>query len=118
MKRVIGSIAGICLLLVIGCAPGNLSTREKRSGVGAVGGATTGGAPGTAGAQPSAGAAIGGSLGLVTGVLVGDQLQGQENRPADQQRQIEASQAEIQRQRRDMKNCGVKANTSRFVWFG
>jgi hypothetical protein len=34
--------------------------------------------------------------------LVGDQLQGQENRQADQQRQIDANQAEIQRQRRDM----------------
>jgi hypothetical protein len=33
---------------------------------------------------------------------VGDQLQGQENRQADQQRQIDANQAEIQRQRRDM----------------
>jgi len=100
MKRVMGSIAGICLLiLAIGCAPGNLSTREKRSGVG---GATTGGAPGTAVVQPGAGAAIGGSLGLVTGVLVGDQLQGQESRQADQQRQIEGNQAEIQRQRKDM----------------
>jgi hypothetical protein len=34
--------------------------------------------------------------------LVGDQLQGQENRQADQQRQIDANQAEIQRQRKDM----------------
>ena len=102
MKRAIDSVAGICLLiLVIGCAPGNLSTREKRSGVGA-GGATTGGASGTAAAQPGAGAAIGGSLGLATGVLVGDQPQGQENRQAGQQRQIDANQAESQRQRRDM----------------
>lgn len=103
MKRAMASIAAFCLLiLVIGCAPGNLSTREKRPGVGAAGGATTGGAPGTAFAQPGPGAAIGGSLGLVTGVLVGDQLQGQENRQPDQQRQIEGNQAEIQRQRREM----------------
>ena len=97
MEYAIGSIAGILLILVIGCAPGDLNTREKRSGVGAVGRA-----PGMAAAQPGAGAAIGGSLGLVTGVLVGDQLQGQENRQADQQRQIEGNQAESQRQRRDM----------------
>ena len=103
MNRAIDSVAGICLLiLVIGCAPGNLSTREKRSGVGAAGGATTGGASRTAAAQPGAGAVIGGSLGLVTGVLAGDQLQGQENRQADPQRQIDANQAESQRQRRDM----------------
>ena len=45
---------------------------------------------------------FGGALGLGTGVLVGDQLQGQENRQADQQRQIDTNQAEIQRQRRDI----------------
>ncbi|HEX7231511.1 MAG TPA: hypothetical protein VF452_14030, partial [Candidatus Binatia bacterium] len=85
MKRAIGSIAGICLLiLVIGCAPGNLSTREKRSGVGAAGGASTSGMPGTAVGQPGAGVVIGGSLGLATGILVGDQLQGQESRQPDQ----------------------------------
>jgi hypothetical protein len=40
---------------------------------------------------------------LVTGAgaLVGDQLQGQEIKQADQQRQIDANQAEIERQRRE-----------------
>ena len=91
-KQAIGAIGGICLLsfLMLGCAGGNLSTREKGAGVGAAVG------------HPGAGAAIGGALGLGTGVLVGDQLQGQENRQADQQWQIDANQAEIQRQRRDM----------------
>ena len=102
MKRGIGSIAGICLpILVIGCAPGNLSTREKRSSS-AAGGAASGGMPGTAVGQTSAGAVIGGSLGLATGVLVGDQLQGQESRQPDQQPQIDGNKTEIQRQRRDM----------------
>lgn len=99
MKRAIGSIAGILLILVIGCAPGNnLSTREKRSGVGAAAGATTSAAVG----QPGAGVVIGGSLGLATGVLVGDQLQGQESRQPDPRWQIDGNQTEIQRQRRDM----------------
>src|SRR6476659_8715061 len=89
-------------LLLTGCAGGPLSTREKGAGVGALGGAAAGGIVGAAVGHPGAGAAIGGALGLGTGVLVGDQLQGQENRQADQQRQIDANQAEIQRQRRDM----------------
>jgi hypothetical protein len=34
--------------------------------------------------------------------LIGDQLQGQEMKQADQQRQIDANQAELDRQRRDL----------------
>jgi phage tail tape-measure protein len=104
MKQAIDAIAGICLLtfISVGCAGGSLSTREKGAGVGALGGAAAGGLIGAAVGHPGAGAAIGGALGLGTGVLVGDQLQGQENRQADQQRQIDANQAEIQRQRMDM----------------
>src|SRR6187551_3628682 len=89
-------------LFLTGCAGGPLSTREKGAGIGALGGAATGGIVGAAVGHPGAGAAIGGALGLGTGVLVGDQLQGQENRQADQQRQIDTNQAEIQRQRRDI----------------
>ena len=104
MKQAIGAIAGLCLLsfLTVGCAGGSLTTREKGAGVGALGGAAAGGIVGAAVGHPGAGAAIGGALGLGTGVLVGDQLQGQENRQADQQRQIDTNQAEIQRQRRDI----------------
>ena len=104
MKQAIGAVAGLCLLsfLTIGCAGGSHTTREKGAGVGALGGAAAGGIVGAAVGHPGAGAAIGGALGLGTGVLVGDQLQGQENRQADQQRQIDTNQAEIQRQRRDI----------------
>jgi phage tail tape-measure protein len=104
MKQAIGAFGGFCLLsfFMLGCAGGSLSTREKGAGVGALGGAAAGGIVGAAVGHPGAGAAIGGALGLGTGVLVGDQLQGQENRQADQQRQIDANQAEIQRQRKDM----------------
>ena len=45
---------------------------------------------------------IGGAVGLGSGALVGDQLQGQEHKQADQQRQIDSNQAEIERQRREL----------------
>src|ERR1041385_6557953 len=97
-----GTVFLTSALFLTGCAGGPLSTREKGAGVGALGGAAAGGIVGAAVGHPGAGAAIGGALGLGTGVLVGDQLQGQENRQADQQRQIDTNQAEIQRQRRDI----------------
>src|SRR6266516_7615629 len=89
-------------LFAAGCAGGPLSTREKGAGVGALGGAAAGGLIGAAVGHPGAGAAIGGGLGLGTGALVGDQLLGQEQRQSDQQRQIDANQAELDRQRREL----------------
>ena len=50
-------------LLLTGCAGGPLSTREKGAGIGALGGAATGGIIGSAVGHPAAGAAIGGALG-------------------------------------------------------
>jgi hypothetical protein len=104
MKHASGAIASICLLnfLMLGCAPGNFSTREKGAGIGGLGGAATGGIASTPLGTSGAGAAIGGALGLGTGALIGDELHGQDNRQADQQRQINANQAEIQRQRGEM----------------
>jgi phage tail tape-measure protein len=87
---------------IVGCSGGGLTTREKGAGIGALGGAAAGGLIGAAVGHPGAGAAIGGVLGLGSGALVGDQLQGQEQRQADQQRQIDANQAELDRQRRDL----------------
>src|SRR6266403_2468184 len=84
-------------LLLTGCAGGPLSTREKGAGIGALGGAATGGIIGAAVGHPGAGAAIGGALGLGAGALVGDQLQGHENRQTERQRQTDANQAEIER---------------------
>ena len=57
---------------------------------------------GAAVGHPGAGAAIGGALGLGAGALIGDQMQGQEQKQAEQQRQIDANQAELDRQRRDL----------------
>src|ERR687892_575773 len=94
----------IAVISGAGCsAP--LTTREKGAGIGALGGAAAGGIIGSAVGHPGAGAAIGGVLGLGTGALVGDQLQGQEQKQTDQQRQIDANQAELERQRRELERA-------------
>jgi phage tail tape-measure protein len=74
------------VVVVAGCAGGELTTREKGAGIGALGGAAAGGIVGAAVGHPGAGAAIGGVLGLGTGALIGDQLQGQENKQKEQQK--------------------------------
>jgi Glycine zipper len=102
MKQAITALAAVLLLsTIVGCAGGSLTTREKGAGIGALGGAAVGGIIGAAVGAPGVGAAVGGALGLGAGALVGDQLQGQETKQADQQRQIDANQAEIERQRRE-----------------
>lgn len=89
-------------LLIAGCAGGPLSTREKGAGIGALGGAAAGGLVGAAVGHPGAGAAVGGGLGLGAGALVGDQLQGQENRNYQQDRQIRRQQSDIERQQSEI----------------
>jgi phage tail tape-measure protein len=101
-KALIASCLVLSLSSSVGCAAGSLTTREKGAGIGALGGAAAGGIIGAAVGHPGAGAAIGGVLGLGTGALVGDQLQGQELKQTDQQRQIDANQAELERQRREL----------------
>jgi outer membrane protein OmpA-like peptidoglycan-associated protein len=94
-----GALLFAALLLVGGCAGGELSTREKGAGIGALGGAAAGGLIGAAVGHPGAGAAIGGALGLGTGALVGDQLQGQENKQKEQQKSLDQQRAEIEKNR-------------------
>jgi len=84
----------IVLLSGAGCSE-PLSTREKGAGIGALGGAAAGGLIGSAVHHPAAGAAIGGALGLGTGALIGDQLQGQERKQAEQQKAIDQQRADI-----------------------
>jgi outer membrane protein OmpA-like peptidoglycan-associated protein len=86
---------GILLILTSACASGSLTTREKGAGIGALGGAAAGGAIGAAVGKPGVGAAIGGTLGLGAGALIGDQLQGQEMKQAEQQKAIDQQRAEI-----------------------
>ena len=99
-----GMVFGSVLLLmtVAGCSGGQLTTREKGAGIGALGGAAVGGIIGATVGHPGAGAAIGGALGLGAGALIGDQMQGQEQKQTEQQRQIDVNQAELDRQKRDL----------------
>jgi len=53
----------VMMLLAAGCAGGSFTTREKGAGIGALGGAATGGLIGAAVGHPGAGAAIGGASG-------------------------------------------------------
>ncbi|MGE5215724.1 MAG: OmpA family protein [Chloroflexota bacterium] len=114
-----GSLLMAGLLLVAGCAGGELSTREKGAGIGALGGAAAGGIIGAAVGHPGAGAAIGGALGLGTGALVGDQLQGQENKQKEQQKALDQQRAEIDKNRaliEELKKRNIEAReTSRGV---
>src|SRR5437764_5315935 len=95
--------ATVLLVSAVGCSGGPMSTREKGAGIGAVGGAAAGGLVGAAVGHPGAGAAVGGALGLGAGALVGDQMQGQENTNYQQQQQINRNQADIERNRREIK---------------
>ena len=102
MKPIWIIILVFLLLIDAGCSGGSLTTREKGAGIGALGGAAAGGAIGAAVGHPGVGAAVGGAFGLGAGALIGDQLQGQEIKQVDQQRQIDLNQAELDRQRRDL----------------
>src|SRR5881227_4232368 len=92
----------IAVVTWAGCSE-PLSTREKGAGIGALGGAAAGGIIGAAVGHPGAGAAIGGALGLGTGALIGDYMQGQEQTNQQQiqqnQRVIESNRQETQRLR-------------------
>jgi outer membrane protein OmpA-like peptidoglycan-associated protein len=103
MKALSNSFAGTLLLtvaiLISGCAGGELTSREKGAGIGALGGAAAGGLIGAATGHAGAGAAIGGVLGLGAGALVGDQLQGQENKQKEQQKAIDQQRVEIEKNR-------------------
>jgi phage tail tape-measure protein len=103
-------LAILILTSSVGCSGGSLTTREKGAGIGALGGAATGGIIGAAVGHPGAGAAIGGVLGLGTGALVGDQLQGQDIKQAEQQQQINRNQAELDRQRRELEQLKRQKN--------
>jgi phage tail tape-measure protein len=97
-------------VLLAGCAGGQLTTREKGAGIGALGGAAAGGLIGAAVGRPGTGAAVGGALGLGAGALVGDQLQGHENTNYQQQQQINRNQAEIDRNRQEMQRLQRQSN--------
>ena len=113
-----GSLMFAAAIAVSACS-GPLTTREKGAGIGAVGGAAAGGIIGSAVGHPGAGAAIGGLLGLGGGALIGDQLQGQEQKQAEQQKSIDQQRAEIAKNQaliEDLKKRNIEAReTSRGV---
>lgn len=96
-----------------------LTTREKGAGIGALGGAAAGGIIGAAVGHPGAGAAIGGTLGLGTGALIGDQLQGQELKQTEQQKALDQQRVEIAKNQaliEELKKRNIEAReTSRGV---
>ncbi len=114
-----GALLFSLLIFSAGCSGGGLTTREKGAGIGALGGAAAGGIIGSAVGSPGAGAAIGGALGLGAGALVGDQLQGQEMKQAEQQKAIDQQRAEIDKNRAlidELKRRNIEATeTSRGV---
>jgi outer membrane lipoprotein SlyB len=86
-----------------------LNKREKGVLVGGGIGAATGAIIGAAVGAPGAGAAIGGAVGAVGGGIIGDQLQGVENRQNAQQAQIDQQQREIRRQKAEINTLKRKA---------
>lgn len=99
LKPILAVTVGIFVLgALLGCSR-PLTTREKGAGIGALGGAAAGGIIGSAVGHPGAGAAIGGALGLGTGALVGDQLQGQEQKQQEQQAKLDEQRRELEKNR-------------------
>ncbi len=113
------ALIGILFMLTSACAAGSLTTREKGAGIGTLGGAAAGGAIGAAVGHPGIGAAVGGALGLGAGALIGDQLQGQEMKQAEQQKAIDQQRAEIAKNQaliEELKKRNIEAReTSRGV---
>jgi uncharacterized protein YcfJ len=64
-------------------------------------GAGTGAIIGSTVGHASLGAAIGGPVALIAGALIGDQSMGQDQKQNEQQRQLDANQAEIERLRKE-----------------
>jgi len=104
-KLINGKVSAVLLssaILIGGCAGGPLTTREKGAGIGALGGAAAGGLIGSAVGHPGVGAAVGGGLGLGAGALIGDQMQGQENRNYEQDQQLRQNQRDLNRQQQEI----------------
>jgi uncharacterized membrane protein len=94
-------LSAILLLTAVGCSGGPLTTREKGAGLGVLVGAGTGAIIGSTVGHAAVGAVIGGPVGLIVGALIGDQLMGQDQKQNEQQRQLDANQAEIERLRKE-----------------
>ena len=105
-------VLGLALVVIVasGCSQ-PLNKREKGVLVGGGFGAATGAIIGAAVGNPGAGAAIGGAMGALGGGIIGDQLQGVENRQNYQQAEINSQQREIQRQRQELQRLKRQPTT-------
>ncbi len=95
-------------IFVSACCSTPLNTRENGAGLGTLGGAALGGIIGSASGNAGAGAGIGSIIGLLGGALIGDRLQARRDSESAQQRQLEATQAELARQKAEIERLKRK----------
>ena len=112
-KTITFLIAATLLIGVAGCSGQPLTTREKGTGIGALGCAGTGAIIGAAVGAPGAGAAIGGAIGTAGGFAVGNYLQNQETQNAQTQTQLQSQQTEIESQRRQIEQLKNQRKSSK-----
>src|SRR6266851_7286130 len=80
LRRSMTALLGVAMLTAVaGCAGEPLSTREKGTLIGGVGGAGAGALIGSMVGHPGAGAAIGGIGGAVAGYGIGNNMQNEQN---------------------------------------
>jgi len=111
--RMAGVTGGLALGLALAgnCWAQSLTTTQKGLVGGGLLGAGTGAIVGAAVHHPIAGAAIGGGVGLVAGGAVGHELQNNENQERRQQAELDAQEAQIRRQREEIKQLQQSQET-------
>jgi len=108
MKLITGLILAVALAVgSLGCS-GPLTTREKGAAAGTLTGAGLGAIIGSATGNAGAGAGIGAAVGLIGGALVGDRMQKKKMEEAERQRQIDETQAELERQRKEIERLKAR----------
>jgi uncharacterized protein YcfJ len=111
MKKTIMTVSAMMFaVFFLGCAE-PLTTREKGAAIGTFTGAGLGAIIGSATGSAGAGAGIGAAVGLLGGALIGDQMQARQKQDEEVQRRMQAQQAEIDRQQRELNQ--LKAPQSR-----
>jgi outer membrane lipoprotein SlyB len=111
MKKIITTVsAAIFAVVLCGCSE-PLTTREKGAAIGTFTGAGLGAIIGSATGNAGAGAGIGAAVGLLGGAVIGDQMQARQKQDEDVQRRIQAQDAEIARQQRELNQ--LKAQQAR-----
>ena len=111
MNKTVMKLSTILLaLFFLGCSE-PLTTREKGAGIGTFAGAGLGAIIGSATGHAGAGAGIGAAVGLLGGAVIGDQMQARQKQDEEVQRRIQAQDAEIARQQRELNQ--LKAQQAR-----